>query len=201
MAKWKIKADYLQGCNCDWGCPCNFNAPPKDGRCEGTIGLHIREGFLDNVRLDGVDVVIACKWPGQIHEGNGTIAIYLDPSTTPQQRDAILSICSGQAGGLPFSIISQTFKTVLPPRIVPTKVTFAGENSSMTAGSHLEVTMEAMRNPVTKQPVHASVKIPDGFIFQESPVYSNKTCWVKDEGLNYSYPGQNAHACQVEWAN
>jgi hypothetical protein len=23
---WKFKGKVLVACNCDWGCPCNFNA-------------------------------------------------------------------------------------------------------------------------------------------------------------------------------
>ena len=33
--KWSLEADYLQGCNCDYGCPCEFEAPPTEGLCEG----------------------------------------------------------------------------------------------------------------------------------------------------------------------
>ena len=29
--KWKISADYLQACNCEYGCPCEFQPPPTQG--------------------------------------------------------------------------------------------------------------------------------------------------------------------------
>lgn len=35
MKKWFFEADYLQSCNCDYGCPCEFSAPPSTGFCEG----------------------------------------------------------------------------------------------------------------------------------------------------------------------
>jgi hypothetical protein len=31
---WFFDADYLQACNCDYGCPCEFAAPPTPGFCE-----------------------------------------------------------------------------------------------------------------------------------------------------------------------
>jgi len=34
---WKLKGKVLVACNCDWGCPCNFNARPTTGKCEGII--------------------------------------------------------------------------------------------------------------------------------------------------------------------
>ena len=35
QVKWTMEADYLQACNCDYGCPCEFEAPPTQGYCEG----------------------------------------------------------------------------------------------------------------------------------------------------------------------
>src|SRR5215204_3138669 len=35
MERWSLEADYFTACNCDWGCPCNFNARPTEGRCMG----------------------------------------------------------------------------------------------------------------------------------------------------------------------
>ena len=41
---WKIHAYYLDACNCDWGYPCQFNAKPTHGNCEGLSGIHIIDG-------------------------------------------------------------------------------------------------------------------------------------------------------------
>ena len=35
MITWSFDADYFTACNCDWGCPCNFNAASTEGRCMG----------------------------------------------------------------------------------------------------------------------------------------------------------------------
>jgi hypothetical protein len=32
---WRISGDAVGSCNCAWGCPCQFNAEPTHGRCEG----------------------------------------------------------------------------------------------------------------------------------------------------------------------
>ena len=41
---WTLKGTVLISCNCDWGCPCNFNAPPTAGHCEGGWTWHIDHG-------------------------------------------------------------------------------------------------------------------------------------------------------------
>jgi hypothetical protein len=41
---WRIVGEQIGSCNCAWGCPCQFNALPTYGQCEGLNGSHIREG-------------------------------------------------------------------------------------------------------------------------------------------------------------
>jgi hypothetical protein len=104
--KWHIHGDYLLGCNCDYGCPCNFNAPPTKGFCEGAIGFRVEDGAYNGVRLDGLSTFIGVKWPGAIHEGNGTASIYIDEKASAEQRDALIKIISGEAGKLRLVITS-----------------------------------------------------------------------------------------------
>ena len=44
QTKWRIAAEEVSSCNCDWGCPCQFFALPTHGRCESLAGWEIREG-------------------------------------------------------------------------------------------------------------------------------------------------------------
>jgi DNA-binding NarL/FixJ family response regulator len=52
-APWKLAGKVVGACNCDFGCPCNFNAPPTMGECEGGWTWHIQDGAYGSVRLDG----------------------------------------------------------------------------------------------------------------------------------------------------
>src|SRR5215204_1996876 len=52
--KWAFDADYLQGCNCDYGCPCEFSAPPTAGFCDGIGAWKISRGKFGDVPLDGL---------------------------------------------------------------------------------------------------------------------------------------------------
>jgi len=38
---WELKGTVVIACNCDYGCPCNFNALPTQGKCEGSWTWHI----------------------------------------------------------------------------------------------------------------------------------------------------------------
>jgi hypothetical protein len=65
IPKWYMKADYVETCNCDYGCPCNFNGFPTYGFCRALLLFSIREGsnYGDDTKLDGVDVIVAQSWP------------------------------------------------------------------------------------------------------------------------------------------
>src|SRR5690349_1501086 len=54
--KWKLHVYYLDACNCDWGCPCQFNANPTHDTCEGLSGIHIIKGNYSNIKLNGLNM-------------------------------------------------------------------------------------------------------------------------------------------------
>ena len=43
-ATWRIVGDEVGNCNCDWGCPCQFDALPTHGNCMAMIAYQINEG-------------------------------------------------------------------------------------------------------------------------------------------------------------
>ncbi len=47
---WMIKGPKIVSCNCAYGCPCEFNAPPTHGPCEGLECMEIAEGYFADVR-------------------------------------------------------------------------------------------------------------------------------------------------------
>ena len=59
IPKWHLNADYIEACNCDFGCPCNFNGFPTYGSCRALVLFSIREGNYGDTKLDNIDVIIA----------------------------------------------------------------------------------------------------------------------------------------------
>jgi len=90
--RWKISGTMVQACNCDWGCPCEFNSRPTEGHCHGTWSWHVKEGHFGSTPLDGIHFAAACKWPGAIHEGNGECLPILDKRANESQIQALASL-------------------------------------------------------------------------------------------------------------
>src|SRR4051812_65332 len=194
---WSLDADFVQACNCDYGCPCEFSAPPTRGFCEGTGVWKINNGHFGDVKLDGLAVAFGAHWPKAIHEGNGTLALFVDERATPQQREALLTICSGKAGGLPFEILATTFSKVLDPFFVPFEFKLNGRNSSVRIGDSWEVQTEPIKNPVTNEPESVKVEHATGFIFKTAEAVSGKVCRVDVAGLKFSWPDKAAFVTRV----
>ena len=199
--KWSFEADFLQACNCDYGCPCEFSAPPTKGFCDGTGAWRIIKGSAGDITLDGLAVAFAAHWPKAIHEGNGTLALFIDENATAQQREAILTICSGQAGGLPFEILATTFSKVLDPIFAPIKFNSNGRDSSLQIGDSLNIALEPIKNPVTGEPESVRVEHSTGFIFKGAEAVSGKRCEVNVPGLIFSWPDKAGFVTRVQYGN
>src|SRR5688572_18830655 len=52
MTAWEIKGREFGNCNCDYSCPCQFNALPSNGHCRGLAVYDIEQGFHGTTRLD-----------------------------------------------------------------------------------------------------------------------------------------------------
>ena len=94
--EWEIKATEFANCNCIYACPCQFNALPDKGFCEAVAGYQIDVGRFGDVRLDGLRAAAMWRWPGAVHEGNGSMQLIIDERADAAQRDALIKILSGQ---------------------------------------------------------------------------------------------------------
>jgi hypothetical protein len=198
---WSIEADFIQACNCDYGCPCEFSAPPTKGFCEGMGAWQIKRGHYGDVKLDGLGVAFAAHWPKAIHEGGGTCGLIFDERATSPQREALLQICSGQAGGMPFEIIVTTFTTFLEPQFAPFKFNFNGRNSSVQIGNAMNVAVEPIKNPVTGEPESVRIQHSTGFIFKEAECVSAATMDVSVGELKFSWPNKAGFVTQIKYGN
>ena len=200
---WHLRGEEVGGCNCAWGCPCQFNALPTHGRCEGIMVIHIDEGHFGSVRLDGVRFAGIFAWPGPIHEGNGTYQLILDEASTPEQREAITAIASGQHGGVLFEVFAAVADTRPAPIVAP--VVIQGDREKRTATFSLpgvvEYHAEPIKNPVTGEEHRAQIRLPEGFEYQEAEM--GNTTWLRVAAGPVKFEHRNTYAQfnAFDWKN
>ncbi len=75
MADWRLEGPYMKNCNCDPGCPCDFNANPTHGNCEGMAAMIVERGHFDDVNLDGVKWAFSRPPPRQLADPQATLFV------------------------------------------------------------------------------------------------------------------------------
>src|SRR5499426_2200897 len=116
--QWTIKGREFLHCNCDYGCPCQFNALPTHGHCQAVSVIEIHEGLHGKTRLDGLNTAGVFRWPGPIHRGKGEVQLIVDERATPEQRNALVRIMNGldtEPGATIFQVFSATYEKVFDP--------------------------------------------------------------------------------------
>ncbi len=198
---WSMKGVTVIGCNCDWGCPCNFNARPTMGFCAGVWGWRIDRGRYDGIDLSGLNMAQAAKWPGAIHEGGGIAVNFIDSRADAGQRKALNRILTGQAGeGGPFAIFAGTFAVVHGPRFEEVRISPEKSNPRVEVAQLARSVLVPIRNPVTNQEDAIQVVHPmGGFIWDKADVLNAVECRISDPQLCFTFPGKNGHVAAFDY--
>jgi hypothetical protein len=198
--EWRVKATELANCNCDYGCPCQFNALPTHGNCHGLFGMEIEEGHFGAVRLDGLRTVLTASTPGALHQGNGTMQVIIDERADAAQRDALLKIMTGQETE-EMATIWWVLMAMCPTKLEPLfrRIEFAvdveARRGRVSVPGLLELVGEPIRNPVTGAEHRARIDLPNGFEYRVAEMGSattRSTAAIAMDGLENTY-GQFAH--------
>jgi hypothetical protein len=197
---WSLRGQEFVNCNCDYGCPCQFNALPTHGNCKAVIGLSIDEGRHGDVRLDGLKVAAVFAWPRAIHEGNGEAFIVIDKRATDAQRDALLRILSGQdtdPGTTVFAVFATTLTKVHEPLMadVDFDIDVERRTARLVVPDQIEARGEPIRNPVTGAEHRIRFDNPNGFEFHFAEVGRG---WSKAKGaIAQEFSSTHAHFAAV----
>jgi len=164
---WRLEGEWIKNCTCAYGCPCDFNARPTQGTCDGFLGMRIANGYFGDVRLDGLSFMVTVHFPGPLHEGNGQAQPIIDERATAEQRQALFSILSGEhsAEGTIFQIFPLIVTKMHDPIFAPFEFSFdlPGRRAKLRVPGVLESEVEPIRNPVTGRPHRIQVVMPEGF--------------------------------------
>lgn len=199
QADWRLEGEWIKNCNCAFGCPCDFNARPTNGSCQGLVGMHITKGHFGGVKLDGLMFAVTVDFPGALHEGNGQMQPIIDERATPEQRQALFEILSGKnsAEGTLFHIFSLIVSKVHEPIFAPFEFKFDmnGRTARMIAKGVLETEVEPIKNPVTGAPHRIQVVMPEGFEHLQAEVASAQI--ASTGAIKFSTKGTHSSLARV----
>jgi hypothetical protein len=170
--EWRIVGEEVSSCNCDWACPCQFEADPTHGNCQTLVAYEIREGHFGDTGLDGLRFAELISFPGPVYGGDGTMQLVIDEAATPEQREAIEALVSGEHGGSYFEV----FASMSPHRqetvVAPVEIDSDRERrvAAVRLGELAECTIEPIKSPVSGDDHRVRIDMPDGFEFKQAEI-------------------------------
>lgn len=178
--RWMIRGVEYGNCNCDWGCPCQFNSPSTHGHCEALVSGHIDEGYFNDTRLDGLNWIMLLQWPGEIADRNGRQQAIIDERADDAQREALRKILHGEStapGSTHFFVYNSTMSEVLDPIVAPIELEIDVE--ARRAKVHVEGIMDSVGTPIVNphsgEESRARINLPDGFEYTVAEMGSGTT--------------------------
>ena len=144
------------------------------------MAMEITEGYFGDVRLDGLRVAGAYRWPGAVHEGKGTWWSIIDKAATEAQVEALFKIMGGeeQEPTTGFAIYGSTIENEPDPVFADIEFEWdlEGRKGRFSVSGVLEAEIEPIVNPVTGASHFMSIHLPDGFEFRQAEMAS-ATFW------------------------
>lgn len=189
-------------CNCNFGCPCQFSAPPTHGHCRAAAGCRIEKGHWGSTSLDGVTFIGLLAWPGAIHERKGTAHLVLDEATSEAQRQAVTALFMGEEtepGATIFNVFSSVIDTYHDPIVRP--ITFEADIASRKGRFHvpglIEGSSEPIRDPVMGEEQRIQVTLPNGFEYHMAE-YASSTVHTDESLIPLEWRQGHAHFARIE---
>lgn len=201
LIEWRMRGPEIANCNCDWGCPCQFNALPTRGDCRAMTAMRIDEGHFGDLDLAGLRWAGMFAWPGAIHEGGGEAFVVIDARADAAQRAALLTILSGgetDPGATIFNVFAAVIATLHEPVFLPIDfdVDLDRRIGSVRIEGIIDTRIEPIRNPVTGAAHRARVVLPTGFEYREAEFASGDTVATGPVALEWA--GRHSHVAMLD---
>jgi hypothetical protein len=201
--EWRLVGEEMSNCNCAWGCPCQFNAPPTKGQCEAIISVNVHEGHYGDTPMAGVRFSRVLWWPGAVHQGGGTRQLIVDESASADQWQAIERLESDLDSHPFFGIYGSMAPTRLETISAPIEFELdrEGRHGRVSITKIAEVRVEPIKNPVTGLEHRARINLPNGFEYNLAEM-GNTVSAVIDLASPLDLKLENSYAqlAPIDWS-
>jgi hypothetical protein len=200
MIEWELHGMEFGNCNCGYSCPCQFNALPTHGDCRAIGFFRVDRGHFGDTRIDGLNMAIAVKWPGAVHQGHGEMQPIIDGRANDDQRKALLGILTGKETdemATFFAVYSAMCDTIHEPVYTDIRIELdmQARRARCRAGDTAEGRGEPILNPVTGKEHRVGILLPNGFEYTQNEVGRG---WSQSAGrVAMTLEDSYAHWCEL----
>lgn len=196
--QWKLEGTYAEACTCEAACPCIMLSTPTEGHCTALVGWHIDKGSFGNVSLDGLNVAVGVRTPGNMKAKDWTASLYVDDRADARQRDALMTIFGGKAGGHPARIAEHIAK-IAGVESVPIQFESDGKRGQIRIGRVGEAQWEPIEgqngDTVTIQGTPLTISPGNAVVVGRA-----STARFHDHGIDFDVSGRQAMVAPFQYA-
>jgi hypothetical protein len=146
--------------------------------------------------------VAGCKYPGAIHEGNGSAVLFVDEGAPQEQVDGIVGVMSGRHGGMPWEALAGTLTSFTGPIRAPIEMEVAGRRSSYRVPGLVEVRMSSLKDVVSGQEKEVHIVYPrGGFFWNDGDIATTDAMRITHDAMRFEHPGRYAAYAIANWTN
>jgi hypothetical protein len=127
-----------------------------------------------------------------------TTQFVIDEKASAQQREALLRLLKGEAGG-PFAVFASVTETNLDPIFAPYEASINGLGSQVKVPGILELELATVKNPVTGEPEELQLVKPTGFTSKLSHL-GMSTVYRFTGGFRHDHSGKYAEFAPFEYS-
>ena len=180
MVDWSIEAVSFGNCNCDYGCPCQFEQRTTRANCRGFEVGRIRSGHFGGVRLDDLCYVLLYAWPGAVYEGNGMMQAVIDERANEEQLGASTTVLYGgetEEARNHWWVFHAMSTTVHEPifRPIDFEVDIERRTARVSIPGLIESTGRPIVSPAIGKQHRVRIDIPNGIEFEIAEIGSSST--------------------------
>lgn len=131
---WSASGRYLDACRCNAPCPCHFGVGKDYETCDPALIYHVTEGRFEDVRLDGLTVVVVAT--------PRFARIYLDDRADDVQGRGLETL----ARRLTATLLRKGFPLAADQALIrrPIHVALSDERAEVTIPGVLEITADRL---------------------------------------------------------
>jgi hypothetical protein len=198
---WQIKGQYFETCSCDFLCPCitsNLAGRPTKGSCTFALVFRVDQGRYGNTSLDGASFAVIGYTPSVMADGNWSVGLVVDERARSEQREALATIASGQAGG-PMANLAPLIGEFRGVQAAPIEIQGGGMHWSVSIPGILDQAVEAIPGANQTEPMYvdntahpANTKLGLGKAVR-SHLHAFGLDWDDTSGRN------NGHLAPCDW--
>lgn len=189
---YHLEGRLLEVCTCRVLCPCWIGEDADSGTCDSIVAWHFDQGAIDGVDVAGNTIAAVCHIPGNILQGNWTVAIYISDSATKDQEEALMKVYTGQAGG-PVAELAKLIGTVVSVERAPIGFDVQGGKGTLKIGTDYHADLEPYLGPTGANTTLSETifsTVPGAPVFVgKAPVYRSKNAAL---GIDVNLKNHNA---------